>query len=96
MSQINPNLLMLLRIIERCNDYLSKFGEGVVPLDMLDTVADLTAVHVRTPLNLQGMLEGDLQHTLHDVFGIRKHVIRGGTAKGYLRDCFVPRYALEQ
>ena len=92
----NLNLLLLLGIIERCNDYLLKFGEGVVPLDMLDTVADLTAVHVRTPLNLQGMLDGDLEHTLHDVFGIKHHVVRTGADVGKLLDCFVPRYALEQ
>ena len=66
-----------------------------VELTVIDLVMDLEAVHNKTPLDLQGLLDGDLSHALHDVLGIRKYLIRGGTGKGYLRDCFVPRYALD-
>ena len=81
-------------IARRVSEYVADSFE--VNLAVIDLVIDLEAVHAKTPLNLQGMLDGDLSHALHDVLGIRKYLIRGGTGKGYLRDCFVPRYALEQ
>ena len=84
---------MMSAIARRVAEYVADSFE--LELKVIDLVLDLQAVHAKTPLNLQGMLDGDLSHTLHDVLGIRKHLIRGGTAKGYLRDCFVPRYALD-
>tara|TARA_R110002020_G_scaffold387717_1_gene598491 strand:- start:1661 stop:1936 length:276 start_codon:yes stop_codon:yes gene_type:complete len=81
-------------IARRVAEYVADSFE--LELKVVDLVLDLQAVHSKTPLNLQGMFDGDLSHVLHDVLGIRRHVIREGTLKGYLRGGFVPRYALDQ
>lgn len=49
--------------------------------------------HQRSPLDLDRLLHGPLTDFTHDVFGIMRHI---DLETGYMRDCFVPRYAQHQ
>jgi len=71
-------------------------SHGRMPAPRWSTQMDLEAVHKITPLRLDDMLASKPVDLLHDIWGIERYVIREGADKGKLRDCFVPRYALNQ
>lgn len=57
----------------------------------LDLLMDLTAVHEKTPIDLQRLYVADLANFAHDLGGIRRHLNRE-TLK--LEDGFLPRFLL--
>lgn len=75
----------ILKITGRAADLLNA--------DTLTTAMDVEFVHINTPLDLNGLLEADDENFAHDISGIRRHLNRD---TGELRDCFCPRYTLNQ
>lgn len=55
----------------------------------LELMLDIEHVHVKTPLNLQGLLDGRPEDLVHDVAGIHQHLNRETLE---LEDFFVPRW----
>lgn len=55
----------------------------------LDMLMDITAVHDRTPLDLDRLASADLGNFCHDIGGIRRHLNRETLE---LEDGFVPRF----
>jgi len=62
--------------------------EMEVTFDRFDTMMDISAVHLKTPIDLDRLLEFDDFNLLHDVFGIIRHVDR---ETGELKNCFLPK-----
>jgi hypothetical protein len=61
-----------------------------------DAVMDLTAAHANgNPLDLAGLLQADVYHFTHDVFGIAAHIDRetGALTEGGI---FTPRYRAQE
>lgn len=55
----------------------------------LDILMDITAVHDRTPLDLQQLALADAPNFAHDIGGIRRHLNRETLE---LEDCWTPRF----
>lgn len=83
------------KLADRALDMELRHGVGRHWNDKLHVMMDLDAVHQRTPLRLVGLLAADDGDFAHDVFGIAAYVDRGDEQPGALRDCFLPRYAVQ-
>ena len=57
-------------------------------LDFLNLTMDVSAVHIKNPLDLNRFESFDDLNFTHDVYGIMRHIDRN---TGELKDCFLPR-----
>lgn len=86
------------KVAEADMDLIRQIADRVVKLsrehdmdyEKLEVVMDLTATHIKCPLQLTAMLTVDNVTLAHDAFGIRRHLNR---QNGELMDCFLPRCA---
>lgn len=61
-----------------------------IRISRLNLVMDLTAAHMKCPLELTAMLNGSRFDFMHDVIGIVNNLNR---ETGEIENCFIPRYA---
>ena len=57
-------------------------------INYMDLEMDVTAAHIKEPLDLAKFESFGELDFFHDIFGIRRHINR---ATGDLMDCFLPR-----
>lgn len=76
---------VIMQITDRGGSLYERVGDKRIALAM-----DLSACHVKCPLDLAGLLQAGTIDFVHDVLGIRRHIDR---ETGHLQDGFVPRCA---
>ena len=84
---------LIHRIATRAFNILTGMDGIDLRLPKMRIVMDLDVCHEHRPLDLAGLLEARPGDLLHDVTGIAAHLDQD---TGQLRDCFAPRYALNQ
>ena len=84
---------LIHRIASRAYDILTGMDGINLRLPKFKIITDLDICHEHRPLDLAGLLDARPGDLLHDVTGIVAHLDQD---TGQLRDCFVPRYALNQ
>jgi hypothetical protein len=77
----------IVNIVRRASDIVRE-KKLKATFDRMDTVMDISAVHLKTPIDLDRLLEFDDFNLLHDVFGIIRHINR---ETGELKNCFLPK-----
>ena len=91
----NEDRILIQRIVARAKTIRSEVVVDYRPLvDIFGLAYTLTVVHLNIcPLDLQRLLEADDFNFLHDILGIQRHA---DLNTGKLRDCFIPRFAVNQ
>ena len=83
------DILIIGKISSRFHDYRM---DGMVKRPKKSTIMmDVSAAHIKCPLDLKGLLGAEDIDFIHDVAGISRHIDRG---TGELKDCFLPRFAI--
>ena len=60
-------------------------GPALSKLDAQDLTMDITAAHLKAPLDLEKLSCADMFNFNHDVYGIMRHIDRD---TGEMNDCF--------
>lgn len=89
----NEDRILIQKIVARAKTIRSEVVVDYRPIvDIFGLALSLTIVHLNTcPMDLQRLLEADDANFLHDIQGIQRHI---DMSTGELRDCFLPRYAV--
>ena len=83
------DVLIIGKIASRFHDYRM---DGIIKRTKKSTIMmDVSAAHIKCPLDLKGLLDSEDVDFIHDVVGINRHVDRD---TGELKDCFLPRFAI--
>jgi hypothetical protein len=82
-----PDQELIFRIAERA-DEVGLISRRTYP--KITCVMDLTAVHTKTPLRLNELLDADQFNFVHDIAGIARHLDRD---TGNLGGFFTPRFS---
>ena len=73
---------------------VKKFTKKLFPKEKFDEqgcMMDISAVHLKTPLDLDKLLNFEAFDLFHDISGINKHLNR---ETGKLKNCFSPRCSI--
>jgi hypothetical protein len=91
----NEDRILIQKIVARAKTIRSEVVVDYRPIvDIFGLAYALTIVHLNTcPIDLQRLLEADDANFLHDILGIQRHI---DMSTGELRDCFLPRFAVNQ
>ena len=83
------DVLIIEKIASRFHDYIM---DGIIKRTKKSTIMmDVSAAHIKYPLDLEGLLNAEDFDFIHDVAGINRHIDR---KTGDLKDCFLPRFAI--
>ena len=84
-NELNKNDAKIISRI--CKKAVKEFST----IDVMNLNMDISAVHIKTPLNLEKFESFDDVNFFHDVFGISRHIDR---TTGKLKDHFLPRCSM--
>lgn len=77
-------------IVKRAHALFQEHGNSA---ERLSIRMDIAAIHLHTPLDLEGLLAADDGNFAHDIGGIRRFLDR---ETGQLTECFLPRFTLKR
>jgi len=85
----SDDVFTITKIVKRAfKDTMFQILIGTSNRSMMDLDMDITAVHIRNPLDLEKLLNSEDIDFFHDLYGISQRVNR---RTGELGECFVPR-----